>query len=250
MINGELQLAFWCDGSLSFTNNVTVQGKPGGYGVVWRSDIDGGVPSTPTVFKSRGFYVNKAYSIQHMEMAAICQALAKAIELASKVSFERCRVVVFTDSKSSVDRINLGVGSTLTGFYNAHTEPLTKAIICQSHKLDQLGCLVELNWVPRCATEALKLADKLAGRWSEDDADVCQHRQTLDMRDSVADRLHSEIKLRGQGALHVRTSKYQRKRAKKNAMMRKQNAQTLASVHHRASSKAKHRRGGRGRHFR
>ncbi|KAK0707230.1 hypothetical protein B0T21DRAFT_263710, partial [Apiosordaria backusii] len=68
--------------------------------------------------------------------------------------------------------------------------PIVKAIICQSHQLDQLGCSVELNWMPLCATDGQKLADRLAGQWSRPGTIMCQQDTDMDLRDSVADRLH------------------------------------------------------------
>ncbi|KAK4198941.1 hypothetical protein QBC40DRAFT_177447 [Triangularia verruculosa] len=216
------------------------QGRPGGYGIVWRSDIDDDITSNLPSSKSKGFYVDKAYSVQHMELSGISQSLAKAIQLVSKNKYAPYRIMVFSDSANSLDRIGLGVDPGHSSFYYAHTRPLVKAIIFQSHKLHQLGCSVELNWMPRCATDGHKLADNLAGLWSQPDVDVCQRQKSMDMRDSIADRLHSKIKKEGRTTKNVKLSKSQRRQLRANAMIRQQNAQVLASVHQRASFKATH----------
>ncbi|KAK4177301.1 hypothetical protein QBC36DRAFT_136034 [Triangularia setosa] len=114
----------WCSGVMghgSLKKDVAIDGKPGDYGVAWQFSIDTIVHLTSTAFAQRGFYVSKAFSVQHMELAAICWSLDISLKLKSERQLDRCKMIIFPDSVNSLDQIKLGIHHGKGSLYEAHT---------------------------------------------------------------------------------------------------------------------------------
>lgn len=153
VVGGVLQLPFFCDRSIEGKPESGHQGRRGGYAVVYKQPF---APQGTLTLGSRGWWSSWLYSSQHSEISGISQSLETAIGLAKDfhrkrgASFQSLRVRVFTDSTNPLGRKDLGLGAP-RNFFNEHTEPFVRKIQQQFRVLDNLGCELELRWLPRCS---------------------------------------------------------------------------------------------------
>ncbi|KAK4228854.1 hypothetical protein QBC38DRAFT_498140 [Podospora fimiseda] len=182
IINEQEEYVLSCDGSIHGDHDPLTLGLARGYSFVVKLTPTLAAAATPEsdnnsnaviqpmlMFKAESFTTDKAFSIQHMELAGIAESALYAAktsrnERRSKKAKAR-RFRIFTDSLKSLRRIKDGINGR-DRFYYHHTRPFVRAIISLSHAVHEQGDSLELHWLPRCVTLGHKAADKAAKSWT------------------------------------------------------------------------------------
>lgn len=185
---------------------------------------DGGL--SPEDFNIRSWRTHHSLSALQTELAAIAQGMDTVARVHGSIGRHHHQpfsssVTIFTDSKSSINRIARGARPDATsdrqgyGEHNknknkngetqkeeeeittssALTTPLIRTIIWLSHFLADLGCEIKLQWMPRCTVLAHKLADEVAGWWKKEgeEALIFNERDRPPWRrDGILDALHHD----------------------------------------------------------
>ncbi|KAK0707219.1 hypothetical protein B0T21DRAFT_377395 [Apiosordaria backusii] len=98
------------------------------------------------------WFVSKIYNSQHAELLAICEALNIVKEKQKgrrKGGHPPLRVLrLFSDSVNALEYVQKGQDLANTDFHMAALQPIVGEIIHLSHRLKELGCSIELRWVP------------------------------------------------------------------------------------------------------
>lgn len=226
MVDGQPQFVFFCDGSSAYMS-ARSDSQDGGYAVVFRDPYDTDREATASAselatagyqgsreedglkvgdFTIRHWLSHRTYGANHVELAAIAQALEEAVRRIDQHRPATSAVKVFTDSTASLKRIEGGIsdvkeiarstnGNRKRMFFHRHTNPFVHLIIWQSHYLSDLGCTVELRWMPRNTTLAHRLADHMAGQWRKEKRGELFNQRYLPhhQRDGILDKLHAEV---------------------------------------------------------
>ncbi|KAK5652854.1 hypothetical protein OQA88_9520 [Cercophora sp. LCS_1] len=173
--NGTPNLIFFCDGSVNDVKHL------GGYGLVYRHPGPIGVVGGERIHYR--FRVAPCHNTQQVELLAILESLGTGLNILKTFPNPDCCVIrVFTDSSSSIgmmmnaregryvalggpasDKEILAVRSNSATCY---LRPILIRIREIAAYLENMGIVVEIHWVPRCATTSHEQADDLAYEWN------------------------------------------------------------------------------------
>lgn len=137
-------------------------------------------------FNIRHWSSKRVLSREHVELAALAQALETVSTVVKTHRPPLSSVTVFTDNVFS---LGLFEGNGKAGALL----PLVRVIIWQSRFLANLGCKVKLQWLPNNCVLAHKLAKSAAACWCDQGTVFHQIDRPLSQRDAIIDKVHGDV---------------------------------------------------------